>query len=470
MRERFTRKKIDPRGPENAAFRFKREKILERKKIFGEDLLVQNENFEKSQAGRFLYNDDRDDHNMPTELALNLRNAREVLAKAAQNNPEAITKLVYNVLTYKQYRGINVEDELQKDFDIELTPDDPIPEYDPENEDGYDMSEEVQSENSRRRQKELMGAAEQIVADKMSNDEIHHIPRTFIIEILRVYIQETKPKETAFQEMYKTGLALIERASERGIIPLTKEQINSRLHYVNIQNYDMLERLQTDPAGSMNLYTDEISIFNDHAKAEERLQTLIHELYHALSGQSIVLMDDDSGTLRRNIAKSGLCFEPNYHTHNYNPQKFPRLAWLDEAVIQQTSVRTTDLGGGIEPYDMGTYMTERRLLGWLTKQGVDQKMFTNALFEDAALDTEESSMPHTRDLFRAVDKATYAGFLADLDLVIRTLHKKHYNGPSKRNPSEGVKRVYDECHKNPNQFIAWIRSKAQQIKYPTPTQ
>lgn len=409
---------------------------------------------------------------------LDLNTTRERVAELAEEFPGEIEELIKTVLKAMPAVETFIDKELKLDYKNDA-------EFESLVADAIGNTEEEVLDGASRvemRREMLIDEVSGVVVTRLTDDPDYYakdIPEQLVLGLIEERRKQLEPLmslvELLSRELMAEAVGDIMLACDRGIIPLSREEVASRLEGIQVVVRDTFVHSLEESWGAYNQDSKVIELSVSVTPAE-RKHVMIHELFHALGGETTALLTSDELTsssldaqwndpiaTERLKTKVGFGLNANESTFRDYGKTFmrrPRLYWLDEAITEQSTLDTLGIADG------WAYKTERALLEKMVHAGIPKELFYQASYEDAALPTEDggATMPHTRDLFKTAGQIFYPSFLADLDLVIRDLHSRHYQGKDKRNPSTGVDMVNEQWQSAPETFQKWLQTEALGIK------
>lgn len=262
--------------------------------------------------------------------------------------------------------------------------------------------------------------------DALNKDEelCEQLPNELIEAATRGHIERKRAEQEAFE---KTELPqLLDRvneyvttAIEQGILPVELERwIHTRDSTV-VMPMDEIMAARYGGESYGGYYPESGIHLNPKLSPEEKVHTLTHEFFHALSGNrvnkttKIKEFELSDGTILRdeNVEfdhqRSGLGFSED------DPNRVERFKWLNEAMTERLAVTVA----GAEEAEF--YKQEIELANVLEKNlGEDAApLFTNAYFENFKPEAEDAQ-EHFRRLIRAIDAKFGPQFLVKLDKFI----------------------------------------------------
>lgn len=244
--------------------------------------------------------------------------------------------------------------------------------------------------------------------------DVKGVPDKVLEQMIVAHVQRFEIQLKSFDGGVQTWESQFkERITEKidsGAYPLSAEILARRLQNTKVVLGDALrDDLTSDRGGLFNPETETVLIAQQGLrKYGEKIYT--HEMFHALSGRTIVEKKLEFMSERIGISHTqriGLDFLEG---------RIGRLRWLDEAL---TEFLTQDL---LSQSD-NTYAQERELFGLLQRQGkipIPQHLFLGAYFEnyDPALPHGER-IPAWKRLYGVVNDAYSPGFLVRLDDYVK---------------------------------------------------
>lgn len=222
--------------------------------------------------------------------------------------------------------------------------------------------------------------------------------------------------EPQFAEFKKRVQGNLELAITNGTLPLSREIMIERIEHLRVRLIDNLAGCFQERGGDYDPQTHTMRIGYPSTPGK-MWQTYVHEVMHALSGQTETAAD---------------AYEPSWHTRiGFHLTKFqdvrsekqsvgsPALFWLNEA-------ETEELAGEIGEFPASSYPEERALRKKLIEQGVlDPGLLRQAYFENYAQGSDTHPTPHLRALLAHANKNGGPSLLTNIDIYIR--HHAHLN-------------------------------------------
>ena len=253
----------------------------------------------------------------------------------------------------------------------------------------------------------------------------YRLPDRQLIEMLTIHrdkvLMKAEKLEKDFPEFKKRVLDLLDKAIERGELPISKEYVAARLDKIDCTIIDSLTANLEDRGGSYYGGKHTISL-SSGVPNDLKFKVFVHEIVHALSGQ---IRQEGSETdaldpdiIWRGVEKVGNRFNhfaKDFSIYDVDDERAqthrPNFRWLNEAI-------TEDITGQLVGKAV-SYKKERELLALIVQYGIPTEVLRLAYFDNH--DIEKKAGHHllkTKELFDATNKKFHTGFLVDLDKYI----------------------------------------------------
>lgn len=261
---------------------------------------------------------------------------------------------------------------------------------------------------------------EQIAANFIAHQMFSHpkvierIPDEILIAISEAYTDLLEARRSSFREKYpelvRSTKEHLYAAIESGKLPITREKVDEVFQKMTAQLGDPII-MQFDNQGG-HYQSDTNTVFLRASLSEEQIPKIfMHEVLHALSGQSIRLAEEYTAQYSR----IGL-------------RKNNRYRWLNEGMTESLALEVLR-----EP-DSHAYPESRKLLKLLIAD-IDRRLFRNAYFEESLPESEID--PDWEVLMQVIEEQYGQRFLDRLDDFIK---KSTSHGVKKSEQNEsGVK-------------------------------
>ncbi|MEQ1499858.1 MAG: hypothetical protein ABL917_00605, partial [Parcubacteria group bacterium] len=223
----------------------------------------------------------------------------------------------------------------------------------------------------------------------LSFEKIHKLAEKHMEEIDKQMLQIMELAKETKEEM----VSLVKEAVERGELPQDVLVSLPRLENVTVGILDRLSHVSSRTLGSMG-HDGTMKINNERLKPEyisSLKKTMIHEFFHELSGKSITTStfkgQDGSEKNDMYLRKTGVSL--------YSPgvNRRPNL-WLNEAITEWLALRVSKFEDNTNAFSYKgstSYVYERMELDSLFDAGLEEKVVTDAYFENFSTDTSEKS-------------------------------------------------------------------------------
>lgn len=201
-----------------------------------------------------------------------------------------------------------------------------------------------------------------------------------------VFEVNRKSFEAKLEELREQFIQKAKLAIAKGELPITEELLEHRVRPIRIAAFDYLngglEEVWGRYQAQGGMFGEPTILISEHSQDYEK--TLTHEMFHALSGQTIIgrRLNYEADIDGLDIPSSE--FHHQRIGHYITAQRIdtePRFFWLNEAVTERV---TMDFLGR----ETGSYHAERLLLQMvediMTARGVNNphQLFVNAYFEN----------------------------------------------------------------------------------------
>lgn len=249
-------------------------------------------------------------------------------------------------------------------------------------------------------------------ASDLLSKKIEKLPDNTLEKLIANHVKEFNDKLVIFNKVIpKWKVRFNEKILEKinnGEYNLPKKILRQQMKQVKVVLGDALRiDLTSDQGGRHDNFLNTVMVAEqEFTQRGEEIYT--HEMFHALSGQTIIKWGDDEEMYEYDYQRSGL---------KIIGVKGERFKWLNEAVTQS-------LAKELLPKTVDSiYKKERDLYDLLRikgKEPIDNKLFLNAYFEnyDPTLPYGER-IPEWKKLFATLDYAYYPGFLVKLDKFVK---------------------------------------------------
>src|SRR5690606_27319365 len=106
-------------------------------------------------------------------------------------------------------------------------------------------------------------------------------------------------------------------------------------------------------------------------------KVIVHEMYHAVSGETIVLEGDDDYEVKNQ--RTGTHFRPGVSRKSKNPVR-SRFRWLNEGITERLTQQHIHFSGEQAAYE--TYVVEQQLIDHLMSEAqIDEATLLEPYFE-----------------------------------------------------------------------------------------
>lgn len=236
-------------------------------------------------------------------------------------------------------------------------------------------------------------------------------------------------KEKFLPELEEKFQKIVTVAIQSGELPISEELFKRRAEQTHVTLKDHLHARLEKTNGSYDVESDMVSIASQLATIRRKKHLehcYLHEMFHALSGRTIVGQDNKLESLQDKTEpditdirheRLGLRFRVKV-----NGKIKERFRWLNEAVtgLLEKNYATPSEEG--KP-GYGSYPEEKELFQLLVSEGkttVDKKLFIDAYFENLDPTIEpEKRLPAWKALSEQIDTAWGHGFLNRVDASVK---------------------------------------------------
>lgn len=266
---------------------------------------------------------------------------------------------------------------------------------------GLDQAQKEPLEASIRKQLMADELAQIFVEHYVNEEHEAYLSTEDFIRAIEVHIkwmcQEEKRMLPIIRSLMEEKKCLILHAIDQGRLPLDGALVEEKIRQTEVAILDPISRVYNRVSGDYSNVRHEMRFYV--GESENILpSTVLHEMLHAVSGQTNKL-DDEGGF-----------FVNERHGLGY----FGRFLWLDEAV---TEYLTHD----IDTFeDHGAYLLERKILNHIMRSGVSRECILKAYFEEYTDPTDRSPRltPMARAFFSEVKRIFGTPLIADIEAYL----------------------------------------------------
>ncbi|OGE86335.1 MAG: hypothetical protein A3J48_02450 [Candidatus Doudnabacteria bacterium RIFCSPHIGHO2_02_FULL_46_11] len=214
--------------------------------------------------------------------------------------------------------------------------------------------------------------------------------------------------------------AYLSQAIEKGVLPLEPEVL-PRLDSLSIKMRDPLLSAFEEINGEFRIWANEI-VISEYTVGDLK-SNIVHEIFHALSGRTIVgrnltfedIRIGEFEMLDANHQRIGLRFVPMEPNSPALAEKYtPRFRWLNEALTDYLMQRVLGANASM------SYNSEIRLFRLLAEKAqIPENLFVEAYFENYKTDVpRDERIPKWKELWERLNKAFGSGFMVRLDQLV----------------------------------------------------